>query len=50
MLETSQTVSLDEGITVNVNHFIVDLGEQLGSFNVDMAVYDEPDFDEPARF
>ena len=49
VLETSQTVSLDQGITVNVNHFVVDLGEQLGSFNVEMAVYDSSDFSEPAR-
>ena len=50
MLETSQTVSLDDGITVNVNHFVVDLGEQLGLFNVEMAVYVDPDFSAPARF
>lgn len=48
VLETLQTVSLDEGITVNVNHFVVDLGEQLGSFNIEMAVYDAPEFNEPA--
>ncbi|CBY33662.1 unnamed protein product [Oikopleura dioica] len=48
VLETLQTVSLDQGITVNVNHFVVDLGEQLGSFNIEMAVYDAPEFNEPA--
>jgi hypothetical protein len=49
VLERRQTVSLENGINVNVNYIFVDFGFELGSFEIEMTVYDSSDFITPAR-
>ena len=49
VLERRQTVSPENGINVNVNYIFVDFGFELGSFEIEMSVYDSSDFITPAR-
>ena len=49
VLERRQTVSLENGINVNRNYIFVDFGFELGSFEIEMTVYDSSDFITPAR-
>lgn len=49
ILDRTQTVSLDDGINVNINYIFVDFGFELGSFEIEMTVYDADDFSVPAR-
>jgi len=46
-VEREVTVSIENGLVVNVNHFVVDLGEQFGSFEATMGVFMDDSFVDP---
>ena len=46
-IEREVVVSIENGIEVNVNHFIVDLGEKLGAFETSMGVFTDDTFTTP---
>lgn len=46
-VEREITVSIENGLEVNVNHFVVDLGQQFGSFEATMGVFIDNSFVDP---
>lgn len=48
-LTRGMELTIEHGIEVNIHHFIVDLGEEAGSFDVDIAVYASDDMESVIR-
>ena len=46
-IEREIKVSIENGIDVTVNHFIVDLGERIGIFEASMGVFIDVSFSDP---
>ena len=49
-VEREITVSIENGLEVNVNHFVVDLGQQFGSFEATMGVFIDNSFVDPVPY